>query len=207
MTVLIMILSSLVLLLSLALLILRQKLVAVSELMRMARGSSKFYHEAYLEMIGENRKLRQAQLQEQASAIQAVTIYEDDLIASATALMQNIGQLSADQLPKAQKAAIGLAAAYRIDLTTAFQLVGKAAAGNTVVLGRYGIVLKSTGGHQEKLKDNIFTICLALMVISLAILTPRHPWPEWKLPCYIFCGLTLAWLAPDIIRIFKRRKK
>lgn len=50
MTVLIMILSSLVLLLSLALLILRQKLVAVSELMRMARGSSKFYHEAYLEM-------------------------------------------------------------------------------------------------------------------------------------------------------------
>jgi|LSQX01.3.fsa_nt_gb hypothetical protein len=67
MTVLIMILSSLVLLLSLALLILRQKLVAVSELMRMARGSSKFYHEAYLEMIGENRKLRQEPLRQALS--------------------------------------------------------------------------------------------------------------------------------------------
>lgn len=92
-------------------------------------------------------------LQDQASEIQSLTIYEDDLIASGTALMQNIGQMSADQLPKAQKAAIGLAAAYRIDLTTAFQLVGKAAAGNTGLLGRYGIVLKSTGGHQEKLNE------------------------------------------------------
>lgn len=57
-----MILISLVLLLLLALLVMRRRLVAVSELMRSARGSSKFYHNAYLEVIGENRRLRQEPL-------------------------------------------------------------------------------------------------------------------------------------------------
>lgn len=120
-----------------------------------AQDMQKYQNElaASLHATGIHSDALVKKLQEQASAIQAVTIYEDDLIASATALMQNIGQLSADQLPKAQKAAIGLAAAYRMDLNTAFQLVGKAAAGNTGLLGRYGIVLKSTGGHQEKLNE------------------------------------------------------
>lgn len=76
-----------------------------------------------------------------AGELQGMTIYEDDAIVSATALMLNIGQLAADQIPAAQKAAIGLAAAYRMDLETAFSLVGKAAAGNTATLARYGIVL------------------------------------------------------------------
>lgn len=57
------------------------------------------------------------------------------------------------------------------------------------------------------MRDKIFTMFLAVLVIVLAILTPRHPWPEWRLPSYIFCGVTLLWLAPDIIKIFRRRKK
>lgn len=85
-----------------------------------------------------------------SSELQKITKYEDDAITSGTALMQNIGRMSADQLPQATKAAIGLAAAFRINLETAFELVGKAAAGSTATLGRYGIVLDDGLDPAEK---------------------------------------------------------
>ena len=44
-------------------------------------------------------------------------------------------------------------------------------------------------------RDKIFTIALALIVVALLIATPRHPIAAWKGPCYVFCVLTLAWLA------------
>lgn len=89
-------------------------------------------------------------LAEHAKELQKMTKYEDDAIISGTALMQNIGKLSKEQLPDAQRAAIGLASAYRLNLETAFELVGKAAAGSTAMLGKYGIVLDSSLSPQEK---------------------------------------------------------
>jgi len=92
----------------------------------------------------------EAQLRAQASAIQSVTKYGDESILMATRQMQVIGRLSAEQLPAAQKAAIGLAAAYGMNLNTAFEMVGKAAAGNTATLSRYGIVLEEGLSSAEK---------------------------------------------------------
>ena len=92
-------------------------------------------------------------LKAQATAIQMVTKYGDDSVLMATRQMQVIGQLSADQLPAAQKAAVGLAAAYKLDLNTAFEMVGKAAAGNTATLSRYGIVLGEGLDPQEKFNE------------------------------------------------------
>ncbi len=89
-------------------------------------------------------------LRDNASALQGMTIYADEAIIAGTALAQNIGNLSAEQLPAAQKAAIGLAAAFNMDLQTAFQMVGKAAAGNTATLARYGIVLDEGLSAEEK---------------------------------------------------------
>lgn len=90
-------------------------------------------------------------LRDNASALQGMTIYADEAIIAGTALAQNIGNLSAEQLPAAQKAAIGLAAAFdNMDLQTAFLLVGKAAAGNTSALSRYGVVLDEGLSAQEK---------------------------------------------------------
>ena len=89
-------------------------------------------------------------LTDQAAAFQNLTKYEDDTIVSNTALMQNLGKLSATELPKAQQAAIGLAAMTRRDIGTAFELMGKAAAGSFATLGKYGIVLDSAGSQQEK---------------------------------------------------------
>jgi len=73
-------------------------------------------------------------LMDNASALQQVSIYGDEAIISGTSFLQNIASLSAEELPKAQKAAIGLASAFRIDLETAFQLIGKAAEGQTGTL-------------------------------------------------------------------------
>lgn len=95
----------------------------------------------------------ESRLLAQASAIQAVTTYGDDAIIMATRQMQVIGQLSSDQLPAAQKAAVGLASAYKLDLTTAFEMVGKAAAGNTATLSRYGIVLDEGLAPNEKFNE------------------------------------------------------
>lgn len=92
----------------------------------------------------------QKSLTDNSAALQKLTIYEDDAITAGTALMQNIGHLGAAQLPEAQKAAIGLASAFKIDLNTAFELVGKAAVGSTSTLARYGIVLDENLSAQEK---------------------------------------------------------
>lgn len=67
--------------------------------------------------------------------------------------LQVIGELASDQLPEAQKAAVGLAAKYKFDLNTAFELVGKAAKGNTATLARYGIVLGEGLSQAEKFNE------------------------------------------------------
>jgi hypothetical protein len=55
-------------------------------------------------------------------------------------------------------------------------------------------------------RDKIFTIALALIVVALLIATPRHPIAAWKGPCYVFCVLTLAWLAPDLWAMVPRKR-
>lgn len=85
-----------------------------------------------------------------AGEMQRLVNQADDVTESNIALMQNIGKLSADQIPGATRAAIGLATAYKMDVQTAFQLVGRAAAGQTQMLSRYGIVLGEGSSQQEK---------------------------------------------------------
>jgi hypothetical protein len=75
------------------------------------------------------------------------------------AQMQNIARFSnMDTLKGATKAAIGLSAAFGIDLATAMDLIGKAAAGNTSMLGRYGIVLDETARQIVEASSRRFLI-------------------------------------------------
>ncbi len=85
-----------------------------------------------------------------ANEMQKVANVEDEVVESGIALMTNIGKLSGDQIPAATRAAIGMASAYKMDVTTAFNLVGRAAAGNTQMMARYGIVLGEGLSPQEK---------------------------------------------------------
>jgi hypothetical protein len=91
-----------------------------------------------------------------ASEMQKATIYGDEMLMTSMAEMQNIARFdSTETLMRATKAAIGLSAAFGLDLTTAMDLVGKAAAGNTAMLGRYGIVLEEAASKAEKLNQVI----------------------------------------------------
>ena len=86
-----------------------------------------------------------------ADELMNVTIYDDEMIKNAMSTMQNIAKFSSvETLEQATKAAMGLADAFGMDLNTAMMLVGKAAAGNTAMLGRYGIVLDETASQEEK---------------------------------------------------------
>jgi len=86
-----------------------------------------------------------------ASSLQKLTVYDDEMLAGSMAQMQNIARFGdVSTLETATKAAIGLSAAFGIDLATAMDLVGKAAAGNTAMLGRYGLVLDEGASQAEK---------------------------------------------------------
>lgn len=88
-------------------------------------------------------------LQALASQIQKLTVYDDDAIVSAMAFGKNLG-IETNQLDAAARAAVGLAAKFRIDLQTAMQMLGMASQGNTSRLKRYGITIDENLSSQEK---------------------------------------------------------
>ncbi len=85
-----------------------------------------------------------------ANEMQRLTNVQDDAVESGMALMVNIGRMSAEQIPAATRAAIGLSEAYGVELEAAFKLVGRAAAGNTATLSRYGITVDTTRSQAEQ---------------------------------------------------------
>lgn len=88
-------------------------------------------------------------LQQVASDLQAVTVFGDETTIAAMAMGVNMG-IAADKMEDTTKAAMGLAAAHNMDLTTSMQLLAKANAGNTGALSRYGIQIDSTKSKQAQ---------------------------------------------------------
>jgi hypothetical protein len=84
-----------------------------------------------------------------AAELQKQTIYGDEVILSQMAYARNLG-VTADKLNDAARAAIGLAAKFRLDLATSMMLVGRASQGQTQMLTRYGIVLDENLSSSEK---------------------------------------------------------
>ena len=80
-------------------------------------------------------------LQEQAAALQKVSTAGDETIIKGQALIANFTK-NEDEIKKATVAALDLSAAVGIDLNAAFLLMGKAAAGETSTLSRYGVILE-----------------------------------------------------------------
>lgn len=79
-------------------------------------------------------------LQEQASALQRVTRFGDETIIEGQALIASFNR-NQQVIEAGTRAALDLAAATGTDLRAAFQLLGRAAAGETSTLSRYGIIL------------------------------------------------------------------
>jgi hypothetical protein len=88
-------------------------------------------------------------LKQFSTEMQRLTIYSDEQVLSEMAYAQNLG-VTTNELKQATMAAAGLAAKYRLDLSTAMMLVGRAHEGQTAMMSRYGIILDDTMTAQEK---------------------------------------------------------
>ena len=95
---------------------------------------------------------RSKALIEQASALQAQTRFGDEAIIGAQAMLAAFIK-DEDQLKKATKATLDLAAAKGMDLKTAADLVAKSVGSSTNSLTRYGIEAKGAAGSSERLES------------------------------------------------------
>jgi len=84
-----------------------------------------------------------------ASSLQSVTRYGDEAIIQGQAMIATFSGLAGDALNEATEAALDLAAGLKVDVKTAFNLIGRAAAGNTAILSRYGLEFEKTGDKAE----------------------------------------------------------
>lgn len=90
-----------------------------------------------------------------AAEFQRTTVYSDDLVTEMQALLVQVGGVAPREMKKALTAATDLATGLGIDLQAATLLVGKAFAGETGTLKRYGIVV-----DEAKLKAEGITAVL-----------------------------------------------
>ena len=84
------------------------------------------------------------QYQDLASELQGLSTDGDETLLKMQALLIQVGDVGPDQMREALTAAQDLAVGLDVDLKTAALLVGKAFAGDTATLKRYGIVLDKT---------------------------------------------------------------
>ena len=105
---------------------------------------------AALESTGREVESNAEHFKKYASEIQSATIFGDEQILSAQALMIQLTKLDREGLDAATKGAIGLASVYKTDLQAATTLVGKALAGNYGALSRYGLTVERTATAEEK---------------------------------------------------------
>lgn len=98
---------------------------------------------------GEFSQETSEDLQRYAASLQKVTTVGDETILEQQALLASFGA-TGDELKKATEASLDLASGLGIDLKAASLLVGKALAGDTATLSRYGI--KIAEGTEESKK-------------------------------------------------------
>lgn len=84
-----------------------------------------------------------------ASSLQNASTFGDEVILQNAALIQSLGKLDQQGLKRATQAAADLSSALGIDLRSASQLVGKAAAGEVSSFSRYGLIIQKGANNAE----------------------------------------------------------
>lgn len=84
-----------------------------------------------------------------ASELQRTTRFGDETTLEVASLIQTLGNLDEQGLKKATKAAADFSVALGIDIRTAANLVGRAAAGNVELFSRYGVVVEKGANKAE----------------------------------------------------------
>jgi len=108
-----------------------------------------------LASTGQYSKAASQDLLDFSTELQKNSVFGDEAILTNAALIQSLGKLSTDGLKQATQAAADLAATLNIDLHTASQLIGKAAAGNIGTFSRYGIVIKEGATNAETFANTL----------------------------------------------------
>jgi hypothetical protein len=90
-----------------------------------------------------------------ASSLQNTSTFGDEVILQNAALIQSLGNLDQQGLKRATQAAADLSSALGIDLRTASQLVGKAAAGEIGSFSRFGLVIKKGKDNAETFSNTL----------------------------------------------------
>lgn len=101
---------------------------------------------------GDYSRAALADMQNYAAELQKVTAYEDDATVSMMANLKSYGMTN-EEVKKSMKIAMDFAAAKQAEgmtVSTAAELLGKAYAGNTMMLGRYGIIIDDSIKKGEK---------------------------------------------------------
>jgi len=118
-----------------------------------------------LGLIGKNSDAAMTDMKKFAAGIQKITVYGDEAVLRLMAMGSSMAKLSGTELKNATKAAIGLAAAYKLDVVAAMRLVARARMGDVSTLTRYGIKVDAALNKQEKfnevLKEGIRGFALA----------------------------------------------
>ena len=104
---------------------------------------------AALRQTGDLTSSNLYELKQYATEMQRLTVYGDEATLTEMAYGKNLG-ISAAKLKDATKAAMGLAAKYKIDLHSSMMLIGRASMGQTQMLTRYGIIIDQSLSPQEK---------------------------------------------------------
>jgi ABC-type transporter Mla subunit MlaD len=105
--------------------------------------------DAALSPLGDKAGAVSKELQEYAAALQQITSFGDETIIAGQALIASFTK-NTEEIKGATKAALDLAAATGQSLQSAFLLLGRAAAGETSMLSRYGITLDEGIPKTEK---------------------------------------------------------
>ena len=98
------------------------------------------------------------EIQNFASELQATTTVGDEVILKNAALIQSLGNLEKDALMGATEAAVNMASALQIDLRTASNLVGRAAAGDISTFARYGVTIQKGADDAETFANTLETL-------------------------------------------------
>jgi len=116
---------------------------------------------ASLQLSGRFASDAATNLDEFAKSVQNATVFEDDFIKSNIAVLVATTKLTEEGLKQATIAATNLAAGLKIDLGTAFDIVGKAANGNIATLNRNNVKVREGANAAETFSNALAGISAA----------------------------------------------
>lgn len=130
--------------------------LAIKELFTKAIDEAKEAEEATkgfanaLALAGKYSEQAVKSFDEFAKTLERTTGISGDLITKNAALLVSVGRLSGEGLERATKAALDLSAGLQIDVSSAFDIMTKAANGNVMSLSKYGLEVEKTATDSQK---------------------------------------------------------